>query len=274
MESVQWLFNSFLIAMANHMPKIVITNQNPTIRQAIADVFETSIHRLCIWHIMRKLPNMVGCMLNGCEDFIECIKGCVWASNSPDEFEESWGEMLEEFDLADNEWLCHTYEIRELWVHAMKSQRHCEHKAENASLTSLLKLKMSYEIEKHVRNIYTHTNFYVFQRQLYIGRMYCHVQGTTNVEGDRTYQIKHNYESKTRIHYVVYNECTSECQCSCHIFDSDEIPCAHMLLVFTSNSLREILASYIINRWTKIAAKAPMYEFDNIMGDAYGEIAT
>jgi len=65
---------------------------------------------------MRKLPEKVRCTLNGCEDFIERIKGCVWASDSPNEFEESWG-MREEFDLTDNKWLYHTYEIRELWVH-------------------------------------------------------------------------------------------------------------------------------------------------------------
>ena len=36
-ESFQWLLNSFLIAMGNHMPKIVITAQDPVIRKAIAD---------------------------------------------------------------------------------------------------------------------------------------------------------------------------------------------------------------------------------------------
>jgi len=52
---------------------------------------------------MRKLPEKGGCMLNSCEDFIERVKGCVWPLDSLDGFEE--GEMLEEFDLTDNEWL-------------------------------------------------------------------------------------------------------------------------------------------------------------------------
>jgi len=71
----------------------------------------------------------------------------------------------------------------------------------------------------------------------------------------------------------VYNECTFKYQCSCHFFNSDEIPYAHMLLVFTSNSLREIPTPYIINRWIKMAVKVHMYEFDSVVGDAYGEIA-
>ena len=104
--------------------------------------------------------------------------------------------------------------------------------------------------------------------------MYCDVHGVTNIEGDRTYQIKHNYENKMRICASVYNERTSECRCSCLFFDPDEIPCTHMLLVFTSNSLKEISAAYIINRWTKLVAKALMHEFDSVVGDAYGEVAT
>ena len=43
--SFQWVFNNFLIAMGSHMSKAVITDQDPAIRQAIAAVFETSIHR-------------------------------------------------------------------------------------------------------------------------------------------------------------------------------------------------------------------------------------
>jgi len=46
--------------------------------------------------------------------------------------------------------------------------------------------------------------------------MYCHVQGIINVDGDRTYKIKHKFEDKTRIRYVVLKEEASECQCLCH----------------------------------------------------------
>jgi len=69
MESFQWLFN-FLIAVGSHMPKTVITDQDLVIRHAVVDVFKTSIHQFCMWHIMRKLPVKVGRTLNGYEDFI------------------------------------------------------------------------------------------------------------------------------------------------------------------------------------------------------------
>jgi len=84
--------------MGSHMPKIMISKIDTVIRQAIADVFETLIHRFCMWHIMRNLSEKVSRTLNGCKDFIKLIKGCIWASDSLNEFEESWGEMLEGFD--------------------------------------------------------------------------------------------------------------------------------------------------------------------------------
>jgi len=60
---------------------------------------------------------------------------------------------------------CPNRSLVEFWarfVHPVGSQRHRKRKAENISLTSFLEPKTSYEIEKHVRNTYTHMNFYVF----------------------------------------------------------------------------------------------------------------
>jgi len=85
--------------------------------------------------------------------------------------------------------------------------------------------------------------------------------------------MKHNYENKMWICYVVHNEESSECQYSCHFFYSDGILCAHMLLVFTSNLLRQIPPTYIVNRSTKTVAKTPIYKFDSVSADACGEIA-
>jgi len=88
-ESFMWLFNNFLITMRSHWPKTIIMDEDPVIRQVIVDVFDTSIHQFYMCHTMRKLHEKVGCTLNDYKDFIEQIKGCVWASDSLDEFEES-----------------------------------------------------------------------------------------------------------------------------------------------------------------------------------------
>ena len=46
-----------------------------------------------------------------------------------------------------------------------------------------------------------------------------------------------------------------------------------MLLIFTSNLLREISPAYIVNSWTKTVAKAPIYKFSRVATNACGEKA-
>ncbi|KAI3743378.1 hypothetical protein L1987_61085 [Smallanthus sonchifolius] len=58
-ESYKWLLNQFLKSFGSH-PKVVVTDQDPAMKQAIEQVFTESRHRLCIWHIMKKVADKVG----------------------------------------------------------------------------------------------------------------------------------------------------------------------------------------------------------------------
>nr|KAJ0226614.1 hypothetical protein LSAT_V11C100009660 [Lactuca sativa] len=54
-ESYKWLLKALLRAHEGKAPKIVLTNQDPTIKQAVESVLPNSRHRLFMWHIMKKL---------------------------------------------------------------------------------------------------------------------------------------------------------------------------------------------------------------------------
>lgn len=54
-QSYTWLLHAFLKAHTNQ-PNLVLTDQDPSMKQAIAIVFTKSRHRLCMWHIMKKIP--------------------------------------------------------------------------------------------------------------------------------------------------------------------------------------------------------------------------
>ncbi|KAK9689918.1 hypothetical protein RND81_09G090800 [Saponaria officinalis] len=47
-DSFEWLFNSFLEAMEGHQPKVIITDQDPAMKTAIAEIFTEASHRLCM----------------------------------------------------------------------------------------------------------------------------------------------------------------------------------------------------------------------------------
>lgn len=53
-ESYSWLLKSFLKTHGKE-PTLVLTDQDAAIKQAVENVFRNSKHRLCMWHIMKKL---------------------------------------------------------------------------------------------------------------------------------------------------------------------------------------------------------------------------
>lgn len=61
--SYKWLLQRFLEAHGNKHPALVLTDQCPSLKQAVESVFPNSKHRLCMWHIMKKLPKKVSSYL-------------------------------------------------------------------------------------------------------------------------------------------------------------------------------------------------------------------
>jgi transposase-like protein len=57
-DSYKWLLQQFLKCHGKQ-PVLVLTDQDPALKQAIEAVFPNSRHRLCMWHIMKKLKSKV-----------------------------------------------------------------------------------------------------------------------------------------------------------------------------------------------------------------------
>lgn len=59
LDNFKWLLEAFLKAHCGKQPSLVLTDQCLAMKQAIPLVFTQSRHRLCMWHIMAKVPNKV-----------------------------------------------------------------------------------------------------------------------------------------------------------------------------------------------------------------------
>lgn len=68
-ESYIWFFKTFLKAMCGVAPKLIITDEDQSMRRRIESIFPNTKHRLCMWHILMKLPEKVGPILKNNEDF-------------------------------------------------------------------------------------------------------------------------------------------------------------------------------------------------------------
>ncbi|XP_076920365.1 protein FAR1-RELATED SEQUENCE 5-like [Bidens hawaiensis] len=58
-ESYTWLLQ-MLLKSFGQAPKVVVTDQDPAMKQAIAAVFPNTRHMLCMWYIMKKVADKVG----------------------------------------------------------------------------------------------------------------------------------------------------------------------------------------------------------------------
>jgi hypothetical protein len=141
-ESYLWLLETFVKAHPKH-PMLVLTDQDAAMRQAVITIFPNSPHRLCMWHIMNKLPakvhvfthyinapcisscslltSLICLQLKGCNVDNEALRRgiheLVWdLIIDTEDFEQRWTELLEEYDLSDHTWLTDMYDIRHRWV--------------------------------------------------------------------------------------------------------------------------------------------------------------
>jgi zinc finger SWIM domain-containing protein 3 len=117
-ESYVWLFNTFLRAMGGKAPSFIVTDEDASIKAAIAIVLPDTIHRLCMWHIMKKLPEKIDANLLKDDEFRKMINLCVWGSETIEEFESRWQAWIAKYHFENNEWLVGRYKIRKSWIPA------------------------------------------------------------------------------------------------------------------------------------------------------------
>ncbi|XP_045821969.1 protein FAR-RED IMPAIRED RESPONSE 1-like [Trifolium pratense] len=114
-KTLTWLFTRLLECMHGHAPNGIITNEDSAMKSAIQDVFPKARHLWCLWHIMKKVPEILG--KHSCYESIKTLlDGVVYDSLSKSDFTERWGNMVEHYKLHDNEWLKGLFDERHRWV--------------------------------------------------------------------------------------------------------------------------------------------------------------
>ncbi|XP_019166905.1 PREDICTED: protein FAR1-RELATED SEQUENCE 5-like [Ipomoea nil] len=111
-EFYVWLFEKFKKAMGME-PRIIVTDQDPTMKVAIPTVFKQARHRYCMWHIMCKFGEKVGPTLNKDEEFRKKLNPIVWTSSlEPPDFEKQWKELMEKYNLVEHNWFTTMFEAK------------------------------------------------------------------------------------------------------------------------------------------------------------------
>lgn len=110
-ESFVWLLMAFLQCMGKKEPKAVITDGNLALQNAIGQVFPSAIHRLCSWHVQQNVPSNLKC-----DDFMQKFKSCLMDRLDEEDFEQKWMNLLNEYDLHNDDWMQQMYTDRRMWA--------------------------------------------------------------------------------------------------------------------------------------------------------------
>ncbi|KAK1383794.1 hypothetical protein POM88_021529 [Heracleum sosnowskyi] len=117
-QNFTWVFEMFLKAM-KRPPKCIITDQCAAMKAVIPKIFPHSMHRLCMWHIVKKFPSKLGVVFCAESLFMEKLNKVVWNDSlTPTEFEHGWRSVLEEYKLSEHPWLNEMFELRQFWIPA------------------------------------------------------------------------------------------------------------------------------------------------------------
>ncbi|XP_058753620.1 protein FAR1-RELATED SEQUENCE 5-like [Vicia villosa] len=157
----------------------------------------------------------------------------------------------------------------EFWMRfdsAIEAQRHKELLADNDTFHSIPEMKLHMDLERHGRDVYTHENFYIFQRELWSACVDCGIERTKEEDGNSLFSIVDNIlvnGTKVSKHREVrYHLSDHIAYCSCKMFESEGMPCRHILFILKGKGLNKIPSHYIVNRWTKFATSKPIFDCD------------
>ncbi|KAK9941578.1 hypothetical protein M0R45_007280 [Rubus argutus] len=284
-DTYNWALRTFLSAMKDKKPMSVLTDGDNTIQNAVVEVFPEARHRLCSWHIEKNLATNIKD-----PDVVKAFTQFLYNAITPEEWERGWQLMVETYGLQDNPWIGMMYGRRNRWAEAffkghffggMSSMQRCQgiHRNLNNGVGKYDKLceyiprvdkslrKMRNDVSKddfnceyskpviitHMRSleqqiadIFTHDIYLLIMHQIDWERKY--IISRSKPHGDGKVFNLTQYDLPHR-HWTV-NVSNMRFMCSCKLFQSDGIPCAHIFSVMKAELIMKLPDSLVLKRWT------------------------
>ncbi|RYQ92034.1 hypothetical protein Ahy_B09g098131 [Arachis hypogaea] len=275
--SFEWVFTQW-VRCVGIVPRGIITDQCKAMAGAIRKVLPDTVHRWCIWHIMKKSQFKLGGYARYGE-LNAMMNHIVWNSPSTESFEVDWAGFIKQFNLGQNRWLADLYANRRKWVPiffksefwaGMRSTRrsesmhafyggylHCKtglvqfiHEYDN-----VLGNKEQKELEddaadsKGVIPCIGSTGIERQFQQEYTSSMF------RNLQLEKVFWGKPVYDT----FMVEFDPLSRKGQCECNKFESAGILCCHTLAVWSYYRVDTVPSCYILPRWSKNVIRKHIY---------------
>ncbi|GJR17730.1 FAR1-related sequence 5-like protein [Tanacetum coccineum] len=231
-------------------------------------------HRLCMWHIMKKLSGKVGPDLSNNTNFKKRLCDIVLIDKiDPEVFEYEWRSIMQDFALNGHKWLNDMYLMRSKWIPAYfrhepmsglmrttsgsESENHFLGQLTNPDLT-LVEFLSHYDTAidsqrfKYGKN--THDSNYTtpdFKTHLDIEKeateLYTHTL-FYDVQDEIWCSLMHCHSLNVK---YVLSECSVKC--SCLRYETFGLLCRHIFYVLRMSPVYRFPKQYLQRRWSKNA---------------------
>lgn len=288
-----WLMRAWLRAMGGHAPRVILTDQDKTLKEAIAEVFPNSRHCFCLWHILSKIPEKLSHVMRQHENFMTKFKKCIFKSWTNEQFEKRWWKLAERFNLRNDVWFQSLYDDRQRWIPmfmrdsflaGMSTTQRSEsinsffdkYMQRKTTLKEFLEQQKAIRQEKFEEE--AKADFETWHKQpglkspspfgKQMATLYTHAifkKFQVEVLGVvACHPRKESDDGETKVFkvqdfeenqdfVVEWNETTSYLSCSCRLFEFNGFLCRHVLIVMQMSGVHCIPSQYILKRWTKDA---------------------
>jgi len=292
-DSFVWLFNRFLEAMPSDAPKMIITDQDPAMTRAISEVLPYTYHRYCSWHILMKFSDKLDSIKFSAyyKEFSDCIWNSEmrkefdskWIDlvdrsglsdnkwlRSMYEIRSSWvpayvnhvfsagmssGQRTESAHAFFKRYVSKKSSLVDFMIRfgeRLVRQRHEELLADHKDLTEKPKAQIFHYVLVQMVDIYTREIFYKFQDEL-LEMMTYKFEFVREDEYQTVYEIRRKQDTR-KVKEIVYDKKLDYVSCTCKMFESVGIPCAHVLTILEKiHDFEKLPSQYILKRWTKSA---------------------
>ncbi|KAA8519845.1 hypothetical protein F0562_014065 [Nyssa sinensis] len=290
-----WVMRTWLRAVGGQAPRVIITDEDKLLKEATKEVFPDAVHCFCLWHVLTKIPENLGHVIDQFENFMMKFNKCVYRSWTNEHFEKRWWKMVDKFELREDEWIQSLYKDRKKWVPTYMRDTFLAgmcttERSESISSffdkyinreTTVKEFVNRYKVYLHDRyeeeakaDVEAHgkqpslRSLSPFEKQM--SAVYTHAifrKFQVEVLGTVDCDLQKESEDETTVTFrvddfeerqnftVAWNESELDVYCLCRSFEYRGYLCRHAMIVLQMSGVSSIPSHYILKRWTKDAVK-------------------
>ncbi|KAI9162499.1 hypothetical protein LWI28_027934 [Acer negundo] len=104
--------------MSGKTPKTIFTDQDAAMAKAILQVMSDTYHRFCTWHIMQNALKHMNSVFRGPGGVKNVLSAFMNDIEEEEELLTSWSQMIDQYNVHDNNWLSSIFDVRAKWAYA------------------------------------------------------------------------------------------------------------------------------------------------------------